>query len=471
MADTTRTQEREDARNDIDLDDVKKRRKADFVDADGNFDEKAFTDAQYEAAYEAATTAIQGELAHKKARQGSIAHIGLVAAMLAVLLGGIWTLNGMFAPELYERDFLEDVAEAFDNDRNFGVHDLNIDIRTLRDAHIARLDRTPEVALLGASHWQEADMKLLPGYDAYNAHIHRDYYEDPLAMIEMFERHGKLPKTLILTIRDNQFTPVAKRTDFLWLPGIPYYRTMATRLGLEFHHPVETAPVEIWKDRLSMPILFNNVRRMLQTDEVPGATTASKSRALDILLPDGSIVWSDKHDNLFTQERARREALEFAASKKNNPPMIDPKGVRTIETLLDYLDRKGVRVYLAHPPFNPLYWEAVQGTPYMDGLAKVKAVVQGWADKYGWDVIGGFDPSKIGPGCRADQYIDAEHSNRTCLKGIFDQFMALHEPRRERAGPTEVPAIDEPASAESVPVAALPRKLPAGVPLFRGSLN
>ena len=438
--------------------DAPQRRKADHVSADGTFDAEAYTQAQYDAALADARNDLEQEMVGQREWKGAVRHLSVMAATLFVLLGGLWFLNGAFAPELYKRPFAEKIAEAFDNGRNFGVHDLNIDIRTLRDAHIARLDKTPEVALLGASHWQEATMKLLPGYDAYNAHIHRDYWEDPLAMIEMFERHDKLPETIILTIRDNQFTPVAARTDFLWLPGIPYYRTMAKRLGLRPHHPVETAPVQMWKDRLSMPILYSNMRRSFAADEHPGPTSDNRKKALDVLLPDGSIVWSEKHLNIFTQERTRRETLEFAAFKRVNPPLIDPKGVEAMEALLDHLHRKGVRVYFNYPPYNPLFWETVQGSPYMEGLAKVKALVSGWGEKYGWDVIGGFDGGKYG--CTIEQYIDSEHANAQCLSGIFNEFMALHEPRRKKSKtsapattPAPVPADDEAPAPEATPVA------------------
>ena len=44
--------------------------------------------------------------------------------------------------------------------------------------------------MLGASHWQEAHADLLPGRRFYNAHVHRDYYEDLLAVAEMLGEGG-----------------------------------------------------------------------------------------------------------------------------------------------------------------------------------------------------------------------------------------------------------------------------------------
>ena len=440
-----------------------KRRAADRVREDGTVEPVAYSKEQYDAAFAEARQTIEDQIATTRKRQGAMRYLSVFGLVAAIGVTALYQLNGRFAQELYDKAYSHKIAEAFDNGDNFGVFDLNIDIRNLRDAHLKRLDETPDVVLLGASHWQEADVDLVTDRTMYNAHIHRDYYEDPLAMIEMLERHDRLPDTLILTIRDNQFTPVAQRTDFLWLPGIPYYRRMAKQLGIKAHHPVEVAPVDTWRNRLNLDILHTNVKRWLEADVKPGPTTAEKLPTLDILLPGGSIVWSEEHDRFFTQERMRKESLDFAASKRNNPPQIDPRGVEHIDRLLTYLDDKGVRVYLAHPPFNPVYWEAVQGSPYMEGLKKIEKLTQDWADRFGWEVVGGFNPASVG--CRADQYIDAEHSNRECLRGIFDQFVKLD---REYHG---LPPLDEvdPATLDDEPnvartdAAPSPIARPAGV--------
>ena len=75
--------------------------------------------------------------------------------------------------------------------------------------------------VLGASHWQEAHADLLPGHRFYNAHVHRDYHEDLLAVVEMLLRHDRLPDTLIMSIRDMTFLPEEHRSDTLWLTASP----------------------------------------------------------------------------------------------------------------------------------------------------------------------------------------------------------------------------------------------------------
>lgn len=360
----------------------------------------------------------------------------LVALLLLSVLGvvGVWHANKYFAPMLFDQALIEKVAETHIEGRNFGVFDLNINIRDLRNATIARMDKAPEAVVLGASHWQEAHVELVTGKDFYNSHVHRDYYEDMLAVTEMYIRHDKMPKEMIITIRDNLLTPIKDRTDFLWLPGIKYYRPMAERLGLEAQGHIETLPVQTWRELVSLPLLWTHGSRQIMAAQQPHASDERNFAGLDTLLPGGSILWSQEHKDLFTQERSRKEALAFAAARKNNPPIIDPKGVAHIEALLEFLQKEGVEITLAHPPFNPIYWDAVQGTPYMDGLNKVKALTQSWAEKYNLPMIGGFDPKSVG--CTADMYIDAEHSNPKCLGMLLGQFNALANVPRLR-GPLQ----------------------------------
>ena len=372
-----------------------------------------------------------GEM-HEKARQqdeevgairASARHVGVFLSLCFMAVVAIWQANKHFSPMLFDHALLEQVAEAHVDGRNFAVFDLNINIRDLRDATIARLDRTPETVVLGASHWQEGHVDLLPGKDFYNSHVHRDYYEDMLAVTEMWVRHGRLPKEMIIAVRDNLLTPVQDRTDFLWLPGLKYYRDFAARIGIESHSMWETLPIDTWRQLVSLPLLFSQAKRRFSAPMPPHATDERNFDGLDTLLPGGSILWSEQHKHLFTQERARTEALAFAEAKRNNPPKIDPKGVAHLEALFEFLVAKGVKVTLVHPPFNPIFWNAVQNSPYMEGLNRVKALTRHWSATYGFPIIGGFAPERVG--CTSDMYIDAEHSSPTCLAKIFQQYSAL----------------------------------------------
>ena len=357
-----------------------------------------------------------------------LAYLLLLLFLTVFGMGLISAGNARLAPLLFNLTMVKEVGAILATGSNFATFDLNIESRTLRHAHIANLRETPDVAVIGASHWQEGHAYLVPGRYFYNAHVHRDYYEDVLGVTEMFVRNNRLPKQLIITIRDNLFTPVGERTDFLWMPGILHHRAMTERLGLTPNPLSETLPLQPIREGFSLANLHANIKRWVDAPVLPHVTSAKKHETLDILLSDGSIAWSHKHDAYFTRALAKEKALSFAAQRRNDPPKIDPQGVIAIQRVLEFLQDRGVEVFLAHPPFNPIYYDAVQNSPYMDGLAKIESLTRGLADKYGLEIIGSFNPYDLG--CGAELYIDAEHSNPTCLKKILDQYIALDASRR-----------------------------------------
>jgi len=361
-----------------------------------------------------------------------LAYLLLLLFLTIFGMGLIWIGNARFAPLLFNTSAVKEVAAILASGSNFATFDLNIESRTLRHAHIANLRETPDVAVIGASHWQEGHAYLVPGRYFYNAHVHRDYYEDVLAVTEMFVSNNRLPKQLIITIRDNLFTPIGDRTDFLWMAALLDQRAGTERLGLIPAPLTETLPLPLIREGFSLGNLHANIKRWADAPQLPHVTRAEKHRSLDILLSDGSIAWSDEHDALFTRALAKEKALSFAAQRRNDPPRIDPQGVIAIQRVLEFLQDRGVEVFLAHPPFNPIYYDAVQNSPYMDGLAKIESLTRGLADKYGLSIIGSFNPYDLG--CGSELYIDAEHSNPTCLQKIFDQYIALDGPRRFPAG-------------------------------------
>lgn len=366
---------------------------------------------------------------------GSAGLPGLYAIATAILVVagvvGIWQANSAFAPEMYGNGLVP-AAEALSQGQNYAVFDLNINIRKLRDEQVKRFTETPDLVVLGASHWQEAHASLVPFEKMYNGHVHRDYWEDLLADVEVYVRNKRMPKRMIIAIRDSQFTPLEARKDFLWEPGIPNYRAMANRLGIERQPAWKTLPYQRLKERLSLSMLFTNVTRWFNAAERPHASTESRFNTLDTLLPDGSILWSANHRAFFTQERARREALSFAASRHDAPPLVDPKGVEAFDKLLSFIERQGTQVILAHPPFNPIYYDAVRGSPYADGLEHIRQITRDLAAKHKLHIIGDFDPARVG--CTSDQYIDAEHSSPSCLKNLFKQYEALLPELRDEAG-------------------------------------
>ena len=355
----------------------------------------------------------------------SLHYVLMFAAVLMVSLVTVSAGNHKLAPLLHDTQRISEVAEVLSEGQAYLTYDLNIETRQLREEHIKSLKRTPELVVMGASHWQEGHATIAPSVDFYNAHVHRDYYEDIVGVVGVMHEAGRLPETLVITIRDNQFLPVSERTDFLWTPGLAAYRRMARRLGLPYHLAYTNGLTPQLRQELSLPLLAANVERDLASPVKPGPrptmAPAEAHPTLSTLLPDGSILWSEIQNQSYTQDRTRRLSLEFAAEKRNQQLTVDPLGLRSVDRVLAFLVERGVKVYLAHPPYNPTYWAAVQGSPYIASLQNIQRITQDLAAKHGLKVVGSFNPHDLG--CVDEMYIDAEHSGPECLKRIIDQVL------------------------------------------------
>ena len=362
----------------------------------------------------------------------AIKYVMAMAMMFVVGLVGVHSANTHLAPMLNDTDVVERTGRQLAYGNNYLTYDLNIETRQLKEVHVANLDRVPELIVLGASHWQEAHSGLAKEVDMFNNHTHRDYWEDLIGVTDTIIRAGKLPPKMMIAIRDNQFKPFEDRTDFLWVPGLENYRKGADRLGIAAHDLYADGLTPQLRQKLSLPWLKMNVERYLQSPVAPTVSDATSHPTLDVLLADGSIVWSDLHMKAFTAERARADALAHAASLRDSPPKIDPVGLASVDALFAYLAERGVEVYLTHPPFNPIFWEATRGSAYAEALVEIEKTTQALADKHGFEVIGSFNPHDLG--CTEDQYIDGEHANADCLGRIFEQFLAHDRARRVTAG-------------------------------------
>lgn len=345
-------------------------------------------------------------------------YLFLLIATIIIGTVSIRSLNTSLAPMLYDDFHIAASAQQMQNDTNYATYDLNIETRLLRREHLRTLKTVPDLTVMGASHWQEAHGDLMPGVNYYNAHVHRDYYEDIVTVVHWMVKYEKLPQKLVISIRDSQFKSPETRTDFLWVPILSDYSAEAAPyFGITPHRLFDNGLTPQLRQALSLEILVDNVRRYFEADELPHLTKSTTHQSLDILRHDGSIFWSAKHRNSFTSERTISESKSLADGKRDNPPVMDPRGIDAVDRVLAYLQNRGVEVYLAHPPFNPLVWDELQGSPYMEGLKEVEALVAGFSAKYGFKKIGSFNPYDVG--CTAEMYIDGEHSSPDCLGRIL----------------------------------------------------
>lgn len=341
----------------------------------------------------------------------------LFAAVAAVVFGTVGGINYRAQPLIYDSAERGAMAAALAAGHSVAIPDPNIDWRSLRVQHVEQMREAPEVVLFGGSRWQEADGDSLPGRRFYNAFVTNDFFEDIVALTSLLDRHQKLPKTLILSVRFFGFDYLERHDPLWWRLASSDYRAASERLGI---------PAHSWSDSVAVgqaSRLFSAETAWSQFQKAPWkapawqTTSAAADETLHVVGTDGALRFSAAHLRRLTPELVEQDALASAAEHRQRRIQIDRSLLGQLGTLVGFLRRQGVDVVLVQTPFHPAYYQALQGSAYFDDLKQIEADTRRIAAESGARVIGGLDSLALG--CQATDYRDFNHASAACLRRVL----------------------------------------------------
>ncbi|MCU0924526.1 MAG: hypothetical protein MUF44_00365 [Hydrogenophaga sp.] len=340
--------------------------------------------------------------------------------LILALISGLVLGNMYLNPMVYRTSHMQEVAQALAQGKNYGVYDTNINWRALRREQIKLMSETPQVVVSGGSRWQEASSIHTPGKTFFNAFGHSDFSEDFFAIVHLLEENGRMPETLVLSLRYSIFAPIADRDATGWREWVPEYEAMMAKLGLEPHSASETGRKNHWLALLSIKDLVSLAKRRLSSREHPHILNEEDSETLDVIRSDGSLQWSKKNANLFTPEYAEKDSIKRLARYTDYTLRIDADMVDATDRLFAYLKEKKVKVVLAQTPFHPTFYDGIKQRQYGQTLDEIEEIGRKFSLKYDFPIVGGFDPKEVG--CPKEEFIDWHHGTPDCLAKIFSQI-------------------------------------------------
>jgi len=350
----------------------------------------------------------------------TVRYLTAMVGVIAVVFVGIGLANYLLNPLDYSEQYTHQVAMDLAAGKNFANYDPNINIRALRAEEIRTMTAAPDVVVLGGSRWQEARANALTGSRTFfNAHVHNDYTEDALALVELLDEAGRLPRTLILSERFATFEPLSQRDSQEWIAWAPEYRRMAQRLGIPQDPILQTLPTAQIAGVFSAPALFDRIRQVVVKHDTPQATTATQLGDLDIFAADGSLHWSRQNIAAYSPAFLKNNIRSQLALLEDTTPIVDAGMVTAMTKLIVFLQSRGVRVVMALTPYQPDFYAAVQGHPYARSLHQIEAVAEGWSRQLGVPLVGSYDALELG--CRPDQFRDILHPTAECLDHVMAQ--------------------------------------------------
>lgn len=357
---------------------------------------------------------------HRPANVWKVVFWAAAAGLGLLLLLGL--ANYLLNPLTFQKSALRDVARTLIGGSNFALHDPNIDFRGLRREHIRLMDKAPEVVLFSGSRFEVATAATFPGRTFYNAFAHNDYAQDLFAITGLLEETGRLPRTLVLSVRHLSFRPVQDRDTDEWRMFEGEYARMAQALDVPVVSWRERFPVNHYLSMFSMEYLRHGLSTLTHQGATPyGPTKLVSTDDRDILHADGSLAFSKNHIGTFSTESGRAESLAQAAKLgKRKAAQPGEADLQALEKLLRHLQSKGVQTVIAITPHHPTFWEAVASQDYGRSLSKLEATTQALAQRSGAVFVGSFNPQTAG--CKESSFRDYIHLDELCLKTIFDRI-------------------------------------------------
>jgi hypothetical protein len=341
----------------------------------------------------------------------------LLVVLAGALVAAVGAVNYRLNPLVYDRQYIRRVASELDAGRNFANYDPNLNWRALRREEIRQWTSTPDVIVFGGSRWWEAHQDMVPGKTFKNMWVSNDQAEDAMALTYLLEQAGRLPKTMILSLRFISFQPPAARDTPEWQEWAPEYRAMARRLDIAPHSYLQSVPIRAWSSMFYAPGAYDRAQQVSKVAAKPGPTSDMQQQSLEILASDGSVYWSRTSESKFTKKFVDKAVAGELRRIGNTAPAIDASLVDAFAKTVRYLQSKGVRVVLAQTPYHPTFWNTIKSRPFGKLLLRLQSIAEEMADRYGVLSVGGYDPQPIG--CTADQYLDQIHPRPACVSKVL----------------------------------------------------
>lgn len=354
-------------------------------------------------------------------------YAALFAAVTAAIVGSVALTNYVLNPLRFSGSAMGDVASVLLGGKNYLIYDGNLDWRAFRREHVRRMPAVPDIAVFGGSRWQEATSALAPGSNFINVFVHSDYYEDMLAVAEVMYAAGRLPKTMVLSIRYETFTPTDKRNSDMWKAFAPEARRMSDRLGLSMPSWFASYDTTRLLNLISVDAAAAVIQRSLQSPTKPGPTDLKRHPTMEIIDKDGAIRFSQAHEDRDPPAVALKRAQATAAVDRSRRLQMDPAMVEGLRRLIGFLKQHGVNVILAQTPYHPGYFAALQGSLYLQDLQQLDQLARNIAREMAVPVAGSLDAQVVG--CVPEEFRDHLHSRESCLRKVFEQGVLQNLPK------------------------------------------
>lgn len=347
----------------------------------------------------------------------------LIAAVLAftpIPLFMMWfnytvDRSGLFQGQQFERDVASMLLEG-----NHITGYEKMDERQISALLVRQMDKAPNTVALGSSRILQMDRHTAGTEDFFNfGMVGADFY-DVLGTFYLFVKEDKLPQNVIIGLDPWLLNDSEDAIDYRSDKNL-YAEFLAEELGIDAEYAEEDKEAK-WKALTSPSYFQGNMEYYLRDRDLRKMPTVVESpdeyenNITEIKCNDGSVRYTSEMRN-WTQEEVNTIAYIHGTTFLRCGDYSEPSQSRALllKQFLNYVQSKGVNVYVVLTPYHPTTMGYVLTNPEaFTGFLQTEQLVRRVCAETNVPVYGSYYPFAL-PGVDETDFADGIHCKTTCI--------------------------------------------------------
>ncbi|HEY4154130.1 MAG TPA: hypothetical protein VGM24_01845 [Puia sp.] len=288
----------------------------------------------------------------------------------------------------------------------------NYNERLLQEQMVRRLSKTPDIIILGSSRIMEIGSDFFPGKKVLNCGVSHANVNDLVALTGLLDSLGRLPAELYINLDPDL---ISEKGTSEWQSLSAYYDRFINR-----NSPAGTATEETGGSNeahkiyslVSFAYFKESVNFLIKGSTKKYYDVGSDQPPLYGRFSDGSICYPASYTHPDTLKIAS-DALRIGSSQGLFQP--DSARMELLGSLIDFLNKKNVRIHFIMLPFHPAFYQGVNN--HQPGLFnKYEKYFRNLASQKRVSIKGDFDATALHiPG---SSFYDMYHCSKAAIQSL-----------------------------------------------------
>lgn len=276
--------------------------------------------------------------------------------------------------------------------RGHNVDNLtNYDERLLQEQMIKLLQKTPDIIVLGSSRVMEINSSFFPGKKVLNCGVSHGNVNDLISIVGALDSLNRLPREVIIGI-DHMLISDGGTQE--WQSLYPYHKYMTakklgTRLPNEYQLP---SPFRKVSALFSLDYFQSSLQFILKGKSKQYVDVGTNRPRIYGRFSDGTVCYSAEYTN---PNRVKLTIDAKIKGRKEGLPMPEKSRISLLEGLIDFLQKKQIKVHLIMVPYHPAFYKSFREN-HNEIEEQCESVVRNVAATYNVPLSGSFDADTIG---------------------------------------------------------------------------